>query len=182
MKYHSEAVASFDANTTGTVGTLNANIAEGTALTERLGSRIHMLELNIRGRLTCVVATKIAHCALYVILDKHPDGVAPVPADVLTTVSSHSFVKPSVRDRYNVLYRGTWIVTGADGLANQTTKSAHAIDIVLNLKERTVFDDAAGGIANLTKGHIFMLSCGDVAAGTADPYFFVGTRVLYADG
>lgn len=182
MKYAGQAVRSFDASTTGVVGTLNANVAEGTDLTERLGSRIHNLEVQIRGRLTCVVGTKIALCALYVILDSQPDGSIPAVLDVLTTPSSHSFVRTDRRDRFRVLYRGTWVVIGADGLGNQSSKSAHQIDINLNLKERTTFSDPAGGIANLTAGHIFLMSIGDVASGAADPYFFVQTRVLYADG
>jgi len=178
----------------------------GDSLSTRLGDRILLTSLMLRGRL--VAPSVIANgegvgsfVDLFVIHDKIPTGTFPVPG-LLFTASSIAqgygmLQDPSFRDRFSLLFRYRYQLNGCAKTSTATAvyqqdgdRTVLPIDLNLTLNKTMAFatTNSTGSLAAVVKGGLYLVAgsnqplAGSVGANTNTfPYFNLSARLLFAD-
>jgi len=184
VHYVDLALAAYGMDTTGSVTALNL-IAEGNDNTTRLGRKATMRSVSVRGY---VVQAGVANVAqqgrLLVVWDNAAAGALPVITDVLTAITSSSFVNVNNVARFTVLYDNTYEVgslnTGATvSIADQTVKK---VDVELRVDSSTQFSGTTAAIGSIQNGTLLLLTMGSsAAAGNAGLTAALSTRVTFVD-
>lgn len=181
------ATAAYALDTTGSVTLLNT-VAQGTSVNQRVGKKIMLKSIQARGRLTNNSTAILNDVAYMIVYDKRPTGALPGVADILTAVTSEAMNNDANSGRFAILKRvdetliGNNSVTGvvANALTEATQKDC---DWFLDLKKREcVFKAAAtGAIADIEQGALYLVTVGNLAAGTAAATLNATFRVRFFD-
>jgi hypothetical protein len=180
--YVDTALATYACNTTGSVTLLNT-VAQGAAVTQRVGKKIVMKGLQCRGQISCGSAGDIANAAYMIVYDKRPTGSLPSITDILVSVSSNSMNNDANAGRFRIVKREDVVITGNDAAsANITDTSRVLATWWLDLKQMpTVFKAAAtGAIGDIEEGALYLVTVGD-ETGTVAPNLTVGFRLRFLD-
>ena len=180
--YADLAFASYAANTTGSVTLLNT-VAQGAAVTQRVGKKIVMKGLQCRGFVQCGSAGDTANAAYMVVYDKRPTGALPTITDILVSASSNSMNNDANAGRFRILKREDVVITGNDAAsANVTDTSRVLATWWLDLKSAPVVYKAAGtgAIGDIEEGALYLVTIGDETS-TAAPTVQVGFRLRFLD-
>lgn len=180
------AVASpFD--TTGLVTLLNT-VAQGTAVTQRVGKKIRMKGLQIRGFASNGSTATLNDIAWIIVYDKRPTGALPAVTDILVTANALALNNDANAGRFAILKRsdsfllGNLSLTGA--VANALVENtAEGIDCYLDLGKREVVYKAAGtgAIGDIEQGALYLVTVGSTAAGTAAASLTFNSRMRFWD-
>lgn len=177
------AVCTCPMNTTGSIA-LIATIAQGTSTSERVGKKIQYKSIQIRGMATADSTTTSAAGAYLIVYDKRPTGSLPAITDILVTANSNSFNNDANSGRFRILKRVDYAFTGNTATAGQNTaKSAYSVNEYLSLKGLKAEYMAAGtgAIGDISLGALYLVTVGNVAAGTADANLSTGARIRFND-
>lgn len=172
-------------NTTGTITLLNT-VASGTGVTQRVGKKIQLKGLQIRGIINSDSATTIAQYALMVVYDRRPAGALPAITEILDSISPVSFLNDANSARFKVLWRtdDRCISTNAQ-LLNETVAHVYNEYVKFSKKgktNRTTYKAVgSGAIADIDEGALYFVTVGGVVAGTADCTGTITTRLRYWD-
>lgn len=171
--------ATYNFNTTGDVQHLNV-ISTGDSLAARMGSRITMLQLQIRGTVKSNINTVVSSCALYIVYDRQPQGAVPAVTDILDTVSSNSFQKLETRDRFSILLRRRWSFEGSATVP--TADTIRTVDSVLYMNRPTTYilASSSGAIADVRTGGLYAVFVGDTAAGSTALQGVLAFRLVFS--
>jgi len=185
--YVDVGISAYALDTTGSVTLLNT-VAQGAAVTQRVGKKIIMKGLQCRGQIlngSTAVSNDIAYMIVY---DKRPTGSLPAVTDILVTASSLSMNNDNNAGRFRILKRcddtliGNESLTGAvaNALTESTVKGA---DWWLDLKSAPVTYKAAGtgAIGDIEEGALYLVTVGDNSAGTAAAALQVNFRLRFLD-
>lgn len=179
--YSDVALTSYGLSTGGAVALLNT-VAQGAAITQRVGKKISLQSLQCRGVAFAGTAGTIADGTIMIVYDRRPTGSLPAVTDILDTASSASFNKDDNAQRFRILKRVDNVFIG-----NSTTPStgAEAItaDFFLNLKGLpTVYKSVGtGAIGDIEEGALYLVTVGSVAAGTTAATASLGFRIRFVD-
>lgn len=181
--YTDTAVASYAMDTTGSITHVNI-IAQGTAVSQRLGKKLRLKSLQIRGYAVGNSAAQINKCCHLIVWDRRPVGSLPGINEIVTSVSSLSMNNDNNSGRYRILKRYDFMVLGnADaGVSGDITDcSAVLLDSYLDLKGlETVFDTTTGGAINsIESGALYAITMGNNAAGTSAATSSITYRCRY---
>lgn len=176
------ASASYALNTTGSV-TLIATIAQGAAVTQRIGKKVMLKSIQIHGYCSSDSTTTTAPGALLVIYDKRPTGSVPTVGDILDSASSQSFMNDANSGRFRVLMRRDYVLAGNVTTAGQqTSTSILPVQEFLKVNRQAVFKAAGtGAIGDIEEGALYLVSIGNLAAGTADANATLAFRTRFVD-
>lgn len=175
------AYANYAADTTGTV-TLVATVAQGTSVNQRIGKKILLKSLQLRGYASNGSTAVTNDVAVLFVYDKRPTGSLPTVTDFLDTANSRSFNNDSNSGRFKILKRMDFLLSGT-----QTTTvgygPAKSMDFYLKLNGlQEVFKAAGtGAIGDIEEGALYMVTVGSNAAGTGAANVNVGMRVRFVD-
>lgn len=171
------ASASRALDTTGVI-VLVATIAQGATINDRLGKKAMYKSFQIRGRVVANSATVTALGAIMLVYDKRPTGSLPAITDVLETINAASLTNNDNSNRFQIIYRRQYNIVG--NTTGVTTDSVqHSIDDFVKFKGTIGFKSAGtGAIADIEHGAVYLITCGNVAAGTtaADSAITIRTR------
>lgn len=173
----------FAGNTTGTIA-LVATIAQGAAVTQRVGKKVLLKGVQIRGYATADTVTLTTGGVWMLVYDKRPTGALPNITDILDTANSNSFLNDANSGRFKILARRTYSLTGNVTTAGQQNDSTfQMIDEYVKLKNLLMVFKAAGtgAIGDIEQGALYLVSVGPTAAGTADMNFQLGCRTRFLD-
>lgn len=186
-------VASYDVNTTGTFTLISVPVP-GTGFNNRIGRKIHNRSIYIRGRVALqsamgpVAATQSSAQLLRMIVfcDLQPNGAAPAVTDLLVTASPASQLNMDGRDRFRILkdkiYAMDPYTAGAAYADAAWNRTMYTVKVYKKINIETIFNaGAAGTIADITSGAIYMFWIGEIAAGAFDSIASLSTRVRYDD-
>lgn len=179
------ATADYPADTsTASIG-LIATIAQGASVNQRIGKKITYKGMQIRGHVRSNAATTHADCALLIIYDRDPSGSPPaLPAitDILTSHSSNAFLNDANSDRFRVLRRLDFALSG-NVTAPATGNEIHQIEEYVDLKGLKAQFKAVGtgAIGDIADGALYYVVVGNQAAGTAAATVGVGFRTRFID-
>lgn len=192
-KVNDTGFVQYNVNTTGNF-TLLANPAVGANFNERIGRKITLKSVFIRGLLTFqnaiewnanqVSAAQLARFML--VWDTQPNGAIPAITDVLNTNEAASQLNLNNRDRFRILSDREWALgpfqTGAGTSMVAGDKCSVPFKKYKKLNLEMIFNgNSTGTIADINSGALYMLWIGSLPTGTTDLVFRGTTRVRYSD-
>lgn len=176
------AYATYVCDTTGSV-TLLTGIAQGDDFNQRDGRKIKITDVMIQGCVSAVDSvTDDVYCTVMLIYDRQSNQGAPTIADIFSAANSTAFMNLNNRERFKILStdrvclsRNNATATTAVGSCNQSIINRYIkTDLV------TIFDGTGGAVTDITTGAVFLVTLGDVAAGSGGAYF-ASARVRFVD-
>jgi hypothetical protein len=198
-----DGVTSISTNVTVPLNTTNTNlvlcngVAVGTNFYQRIGRRIEMASLHLKGVITQTgnSTTVMDYCRLAIVYDRQPNAAATTSNIIFQDIDSSgasivskpaSGVNPNERERFLVLAdiklalpptAITTGVTGVDGIM-----SSFNINRFIKLNGlRTHYQDDTDLVASISTGALYCVGMGNLPSGS-EGWHFVGTwRLRYAD-
>lgn len=187
-------IATYNINTTGSV-TLLANPAVGANFNDRIGRKITLRSLFLRGKLYIQNSagtppanqfspSQLARCII--VYDCQPNGVALTLAELLVTADSTAQLNLDNRDRFKILWDKVWTLgplqTDASSFIQAVDRANYPIKKYKKLNLDMIFNGGSTGtVADITTGALYMVWIGDLGVGTTDCVFRGTTRVRYSD-
>jgi len=180
-------------STDGTVAATQAvlNLIDtGTSSTTRVGKKIVMKALQIRGKLAASTATlqsKVAILLIYV-RSNNKDAAPTTWTNILTSQHSNALTNRDNASRYKILRRWDYSVIGNIATAGQSTeKSMVSFDEYVVFKKPLVasWQASAGAgtaIGDFEKGSLHLCAVGDFSdAGTSRPTLVFRSRLYFCE-
>lgn len=170
-------------STTGTVTLING-VATGTDFTDRIGRKIVMRSVYVRGLLRPEDTTVSDQCArVMLVYDMQSNGAAPAITDILKSASSLAQLNMNNRDRFRVLMDKTFAMAGLQDTATQAFAGSPTTHVMKKYKRcnlEVLYNGTTNAIGSIATGALFLVTIGSVAAGSAST-FTVSTRVRFDD-
>lgn len=187
LGYVDVAAATYELSTTGSITLLNT-VAQGAAVTQRVGKKIAMKGLQCRGISFGNSTAMINDVAYMIVYDKRPTGALPNITDILNTITAQSMNNDANAGRFSILKRVDQLIIGnsstTGAVANALTEET-ALDETwwLDLKGREVVYKAAGtgAIGDIEQGALYLVTVGNNATGTAAASLQVAFRMRFLD-
>lgn len=173
---------SYVADTTGTVTLLNG-IATGTDFTDRIGRKIILKSIFVRGLVGPVDTSTGTNCArILIVYDMQANGSAPAVTDILKTADSRDQINLNNRDRFKILFDKQWTLGPFDGvtLGYIGAPSVANVKLYRRLNLETLFNGTTAAIGSIATGSIYMVTIGNQAAANGSS-FQVSTRIRFVD-
>jgi len=177
------ASASYELDTTGSVTLLNT-VAQGAAVTQRVGKKIVMKGLQLRGFITSNSNTDTLSVAYMIVYDKRPTGALPAVTDILVSASARAMNNDANAGRFRILKRVDEVLIGNESaFANLHDYTRKDASCWLDLKSAPVTYKAAGtgAIGDIEEGALYLVTVGDEAAGTSAGVLTCGFRMRFLD-
>lgn len=176
------ASATYALNTTGSI-VLLATIAQGASVNQRIGKKVMLKSIQFRGFATADSTTTVAVGAFMIVYDKRPTGSVPAITDVLDSVAFQSFNNDANSGRFRILCRKELAFNGNNTTAGQqTTNSEYPASLYQKINRPCVFKAAGtGAIGDIEEGALYLITVGNIAAGTADANLIGGFRTRFVD-
>lgn len=182
-KYIDIQSAAYECDTTGSVVALNL-CDEGTSVSERIGRKICIKSVQIRGFLLPQDGqVSSASCRVMLVWDKQVNGVIATIAEILSASTSHSFMNLDNRERFVVLMDKMF----SFGISDTTMPLGNGPSTAVVNKYKkmpegsfTIFDGTGGGIADVNTGALYLVTIGNNQAGLGRN-LVAATRVRYTD-
>jgi len=175
------AVANYAYDTTGSITLINT-VAQGTTVNQRVGKKIVMKSLLMRGFHLNGSTASYNDCVYLVVYDKRPTGSLPAITDILNTINSSSMNNDANSGRFVILKRGSIVL---QGLPSTTTgiNFAENADMYLDLRNLPVSYKlgTTGAIGDQEMGSLLFVTCGNTGAGTSAAQITVGFRLRFLD-
>jgi hypothetical protein len=163
------ALTAYAMDTTGTVTLLNT-VGQGASVNQRVGKKIVMKGLQCRGYMNTGTTANVNDVALLIVYDKRPTGALPSITDILVSAHSNAMNNDANSGRFRILKRVDAVLMGNAGSAASYLDSMYkANDWWLDLKNLPVVYKAAttGAINDIEEGALYLVTVGNIAAGTA---------------
>jgi len=177
------ALTAYNGNTTGSIAQLNI-VPRGASQSERVGKKIMMKSLQIRGLVQSDAAATLTQSAWMIVYDRRPGGALPFVTDILNTISPNSFLNDAASARFKILYRWSNVSLGNAG-ALTTDSTAYNIDLYLKIKGKSRYTTYAnlgtGAIGDVDQGALYLVTVGASVAGASDAVIQLGFRLRYYD-
>ncbi len=177
------AAASYAMNTTGSL-VLIPTVAQGVSVNERIGKKLRWKSMQIRGSVVGDTACLTAAGAYLIVYDKRPQGSLPAITDILDTANQKSFNKDENSGRFRIVRRKDFAVTGNSATAGQNTSDTNiVVNDFIDLKGMPAEYMAAGtgAIGDYSLGALYLVTVGNIAAGTGDAVAGLGIRTRFMD-
>jgi len=177
----------FDTNSAvGLVMKLLNTIPTGSASDQRIGKRVVMRAIQIRGRITASTATIASNISAILVYIKNPNQAATLPAvtEILVSQSSSSLSNRDNASKFRVLRRWDWCITGniTTPATGNEIKDFDEYVRLPNLPALWTNASTAGSIGEFVEGALVLLFVGDAANGpTTTPTFTGNTRLYFSD-
>lgn len=177
------AAVNYPMDTTGSVTLLNT-VAQGAAVTQRVGKKIVMKGLQCRGNMFNNSTGLWNDAAFMVVYDKRPTGALPTVTDILVSASSNSMNNDANAGRFSILKRHDCVLLGnTTAAANLTDLSVVDSTWWLDLKSKPVTYKAAGtgAIGDIEEGALYLVTIGSNVAGTTAATAQLAFRLRFID-
>lgn len=156
------------------------SLVVGTEIWHRIGRKIYMKSVHIRGFILNNATIAATCCGrLMLVYDSQPDGAAPTIANILfdqapsgAASTVHSGINLAFRQRFTILKEKFITLPSVTNTAGQLTNLAYAntshedfnVNWFVKLKGlETIFAGSAGNVADIQSGALWLLAVSDVA-------------------
>jgi len=174
------ASASYNFNTSGGGPTLIATIAQGASVNQRVGKKIMLKSIQIRGSAVAAATATTNDCALLIVYDRRPTGALPAITDILVSANSIAFNNDANSGRFKILRRMDFTLAG-----NPTTMTegfTKNLDDYIKVNLPVEYAAAGtGAIADVSLGALYIVTVGNQAAGTAAASATLAFRTRFVD-
>jgi len=160
-------------------------IAQGTSQLQRLGRRVQITGVHIRGRILQSTAGAVAVASLSLVHQLPPNNPTTMPpfTDLWVTQNQHSLRNVDNSDKLKIIRQLKFKLTGNSNTP-ATGEELHLLDEFIDLKSQGVVTEwtqanTSGTYADMEKGALMLYGLSDAAANA--PSFFVSVRVYFQD-
>lgn len=166
------------ATATGVLTLLNGSVA-GALPTNRIGRRVHMHSLTIKGTIQ-LASTTTGNCPLRLIIfyDKQSNKLAPGVVDLMQTDSIASLNLLANSHRFRVIRD---IIIPCVGTAGPQAAYINEYTKLAGLETEYIDGAGAGTVADITSGSLYCLMYANNATAVAALLNAVNARVRYSD-
>ena len=175
--------ADYNITSTGSVTLLNG-IATGTDFTNRIGRKIVMRSLNIRGFVYPEdTTTNTCTVRMIWVYDQQTNAAQPAVTDILKSADPTSQLNLDNRDRFKVLVDKEFINGKIDTTATQAIAISPAVwkfKKYKYLKHETLYNGVGATVGSIATGAIWMVLISNQAAGVAATTR-LSTRIRFED-
>lgn len=179
--------------TTSVNGVYILEIAQGTDWFERVGRKINIKRIQVRGYAAPDLAwsitqggTPVQMFKVAVVVDWQNNGnsVPPFTSDIWNTVLPLSFPDPSFDERFTILWEKHFLLdvftfVSASGSCTAAGTSAY-FECDLDVDFDTIFLNTSGTQSNVATGSVFIYITSDQLAADQLRYTF-SSRIVYTD-
>lgn len=185
VNYVDLASAVYAFNTTGSI-TLIATIAQGAGIQQRVGKRVQLKSIEGRGLVTSDSTATVAGGRMLIVYDKRPTGALPAITDILGSINYYAFNNDDNSGRFLILKNQPFVCTGNNTTAGQINDSSMQVaDFYLKLTKKQLMTTykavGTGAIGDIEMGALYLVTVGNVVAGTADCNVTIGFRTRFFD-
>lgn len=173
---------------------LNAGIAQGSGVSQRVGNKIKFVSIQLELSFYQQVTSVSQRLRCLVVHDNAPNGVSPTLSQILASVSNAAFshMNLSFRERFRVVLEETFTLGGCYSVAvgdPPVTSGYFAlspgtanVSRFVKTDITTIFSDGAIGIGSIQSGAIYLLVLASRSASSAEGFAFQwATRMRYID-
>lgn len=170
----------------GATGGCINQVPLGNSSITRVGRRLAINAVAIRGAVSCGTAGTIAKTTLLLVWDRNVNQSAALPpwTSLLTVQHSSSLTNKDNAPRFKILRRWDFMITGKNVSGTTNDNSIELVEDFVKLKNKiTLFTtaDTTGLYPNMMEGGLLLYTCSDQAAGTSAPSFTLSTRIYFQD-
>lgn len=179
-----ESVLNLD--TTGTC-TLAATIPQGASVNQRVGKRITLKNIQIKGLIHGNSATTATFWQVALVYDRIPTGGNVNPADVFANpagaTGAYMFAADNNAPRFKVLRRWTGCIGGAPGAGVSGATCSSVDDFVTPKEELPMVFKAlgTGAVGDIAEGALWLVGLGGSPSGTSAATGRISVRVRWLD-
>lgn len=168
-------------DTTGSI-TLISQIAQGATVNQRIGKRAYYKSLLIRGIVVAGSTGTVADGAYLIVYDKRPNGALPAITDILTAVSPHAFMNDNNTGRFEIIRRKDFNILG-NSVTPTTGQESCNVDEYIKLNKRPITFESAGtgAIGDIDSGALYLVTVGNLSAGTTAPTLTARFRTRFTE-
>lgn len=165
------------ADTTGSVTLLNG-LTQGTDYTNRIGRKVTLRSIEIKGQNFVTPATGVdQNQRILIVHDRDPTGVLPAITDILTAVTPVALRNLNNRTRFTILMDKRFQLNAtAEPTSTRLWKYYKRFYKMMDFNGNNF-----GDIRDITNGAIYYVSLGNVAAGATAGGSFANVRIRYTD-
>jgi len=180
LKVIDTAQATYELSTTPTITLLNG-VAQGTEFNTRIGRKITMKSIQIRGYAAIVDSPASGSLnRVMLIYDTQPNGALPAASDVLNANTATSMLNLNNRDRFKVLMDKQFAL-GFYSAGNIASNASFNLKKFKKLNHDVIFSGSTNLIGVMTSGVIFLLTVGTGVTGTATNKLVASFRIRFSD-
>lgn len=179
--YVDTASAAYALDTTGAIA-LISTIAQGTSVNQRVGKKVLLKSLQIRGAAQQGSTATLNDCAVLIVYDKRPTGSLPAVTAILDTANSNSFNNDSNSGRFKIVRRWDFCLSG-NSATPATGNEIKDMSQYIPLNGLPLVFKAAttGVIGDIEEGALYVVTVGATGAGTAAASAQLGFRLRFVD-
>lgn len=144
-------------------------IGQGTSANQRIGNRVLIKEIMIRGLLSLPSATGVNNMRdtadLALIEDTQCNGTLPSNTDIFYRDIRDSFLNLNNNSRFKILFRKSYMFN-VDGIANTTGANTyasvalrHLVDITVRCNIPVTFSSTTGNLGERRTNNIYLAQC-----------------------
>lgn len=173
--YKDVAKANYANDTTGTITLINT-IAQGTTVSTRVGKKVLLGYVGLKGFVRALASTVVTEARNMVVYDRRPTGALPSITDILTASTTFAFNNDNNEGRFEILEDWCFPLSALGSGFDIAEFNA-----VCPVNAATVYKAAGTGvIADISEGALYFVTVG-TDAGAAGAQTEVGIRVYYED-
>jgi len=186
LKVIDTAANEYGIDQTGSV-TLIGGVATGTDYTNRIGRRILLKSVQLRGYCQPKDTTAGPQtCRVMIVYDRAPNGVIATLADIFTVpTSGQSMLNLTNRDRFRVISDTQFAMGQISTTATQTFATGTLfknMNIYRRLNHLVTFGGTAATIGSIETGALYLVTIGDNTAASTNGALLEATiRVRFTD-
>lgn len=169
--------------TTGTVTLING-VATGTDFTDRVGRKIVMKSVFVRGIVfPDDVITLNSLARIMLVYDMQANGAAPIITDILKSATAVANLNLNNRDRFKILMDKEFAVAKTDNTATQAVSGSptcHRFKKYTRLNHEVLFNGTTAAVGSIATGALYLVTIGTQAAGDAASVT-IATRIRFED-
>lgn len=159
-------------------------MAQGTTASTRIGRRIQMKSIEMKGYIFNDSATIVNQVRWVIVLDKQANAAAPAWTDVYDAATPYSLRNISNKARFWVLHdSGLISLVGNNTTAGQQTDSTIVpVEYYKRINIPVQYNSgSAGTIGDIQTNSLYFMAIGLNGAGTFDASLAVNVRIRYDD-
>lgn len=172
-------ITNLNSSTTNVI--LLSTIAQGAGQTQRIGRKAWLKSIQIKGRIYSSTTTTISGVRWALVYDAQTNKAAPVWTDIFDTAAYDTMKRDDNKNRFFILRDNIGQVIG-NSTTPATGQESFVIDCFVKIDKPIEFASVGtGAIADTVSGGLFLVSIGEIAAGTAAAFMEFTSRLRFKE-
>lgn len=183
LKHFTNAIGSERFSTTPVFTDLCYGITNGESDGKRIGNKIVIRQVMIRGHCTASTSTVLQTCRLVLIYDKQPNGALPAFTDIYNNAECNTLPRVDISERFTFLKEWYFPISGyqTGTLTAAGVSSTYLIDETIDCYCPIMYGASTGAASDLKEGNLFLVQIGEYASSATNPIAVLNLQVNYTD-